>query len=151
MEESRFRPDSPGPTGLFLDTSGLFPRFHPGADQHDQVAWFLDRIASGAFPYRPLVTNTYVLDELATLLVTTGTHDQAVTALETLASSETVSIESEDDEVFQSARETFLAYDDQEMSFTDCYCAADMDERVIDHILAFDGDYETLGYTVLPR
>lgn len=151
VDDARFGPNSPGPTALFLDTSGLFARFHPDAAEHDQVRGFFDAIASGQFPYRPLVTNTYVVDELATLLVTRGSHDHAATALEALTDSETISIRSEDGELFQSARDAFLAYDDHEISFTDHYCAVEMNARSIDHVLAFDGDYESLGFTVLPR
>lgn len=151
MKEARYRPDSPGPTGLFLDTSGLFARFYPDATEHEEVVDFFESIADGNLPYRPLVTNTYVLDELATLLVTTGTHEQASTALETLSESEAISVNPEDEYVFETAREAFLTYDDQQISFTDHYCAAEMNQRSIDHVLALDGDFETLGFTVLPR
>lgn len=151
IDLERYRPDSQGPTGLFLDTSGLFARFHPDAEEHDDVTTFLSEIASGAFPYRPLVTNTYVVDELATLLVTTGTHENAAMALRTLLESDAVTIRRESEDVLESARDAFLTFDDHEISFTDHYCGADMDDRAIDHVLAFDGDYETLGFTVLPR
>lgn len=151
FDRQLYQPDSSGPTGLFLDTSGLFARFYPNAAEHAEVLAFFDEIVSGTLPYRPLVTNTYVLDELATLLVTTGRHDHAQAALSTLADSEAISIERERTDVFEQARETFLAYDDREISFTDHYCVANMNERSIDHVLAFDGDYEALGCTAIPR
>lgn len=151
MEETQYRPDSPGPTGLFLDTSGLFARFYPGAPKHEEVVDFFESIAAGNLPYRPLVTNTYVLDELATLLVTTGTHEQATIDLQTLSDSEAVSVSREDEYTFETAMEAFLTCDDQQISYTDHYCAAEMNQRSIDHVLALDGDFETLGFTVLPR
>lgn len=151
VDSTRYRPDSPGPTGLFLDTSGLFARFHPDAAEHEAVVDFFQGIATGEFPYRPLVTNTYVVDELATLLVTTGTHDQAKTALQTLAESEAIAVNRESETGFEAARESFLSYDDHQISFSDHYCATEMRERSIDHVLAFDGDYERFGFTVLPR
>lgn len=146
-----YRPSSPGPTGLFLDTSGLFALFHPDAVEHDSVTAFFQAIRSDDLPYRPLVTNTHVVDELATLLVTTGGHEHARTALETLSESDAISISRETDRRFDRTRERFLRYDDREVSFTDHYCAVEMDEMAIDHVLAFDGDFALFGFTVLPR
>jgi predicted nucleic acid-binding protein len=107
-----YRPESVGPTALFLDTSGLFPRFHPNADRHREVSAFFSGIGSGEYPYRPLVTNTYVLDELATLLVSKGTHENAAWAVRTLTDSPAISIRHEDDDRFAAAREAFLDYED---------------------------------------
>jgi len=146
-----YQADSPGPTGLYLDTSGLFARFHPGADRHDEMSAFFDGIASGEFPYRPLVTNTYVVDELATLLLSKATHDIAAWALETLLDSDAISVRYEEERSFAAARDRFLTYDSQELSFTDHYTGADMNERAIDHVLTLDSDFETLGFTVVPR
>jgi predicted nucleic acid-binding protein len=146
-----YRPESAGPTALFLDTSGLFPRFHTDARRHQEVSALFAGIGSGEFPYRPLVTNTDVLDELATLLVSKGTHENAAWAVRTLTESDAISIGYETDERVSAATEAILAYDDREISFTDHYCCVEMSDRAISHVLAFDGDYETRGFTVVPR
>lgn len=151
MDPDAYRPTSAGPTALFLDTSGLFARFSPDTREHGHVVEFFDAIGSGELPYRPLVTNTYVIDELATLLASKASHDQAVTALDVLANSEAVTVSREREGIFDRAREAFLNYDDHQLSFTDHYCAAEMHEQAVDHVLAFDDDYEVFDFSVLPR
>lgn len=83
--------------------------------------------------------------------MTTGGHEHGRTALETLSESDATSISRETDRHFDRARERFLRYDDREISFTDHYCAVEMDEMAIDHVLAVDGDFASFGFTVLPR
>lgn len=146
-----FRPASAGPTGLFLDTSALFAHFHPGTTEHEEARTFLSAVGSNEIPYRPLVTSTYVIDELATLLLSKGTHEQARTALERTVDSDAITIIPETDERFAEARSQFETYDDHAISFTDQMIAAQMRERSISHVFAYDGDFETLGFDQLPR
>lgn len=146
-----FRPAADGPTGLFLDTSALFAHFHPGTEEHEEVRRFLSAVGANEIPYRPLVTNTYVIDELATLLLSKGTHEHAREALKRTLDSDAVRVRPETDEQFAEARDGFERYDDHEISFTDQMIAAHMREESVTHVLAYDGDFETLGFEQIPR
>ncbi len=147
----RFRPTAEGPTALFLDTSGLFPYFHRGTEEHETATSFLGAVGANDIPYRPLYTSTYVLDELATLLLSKGTHELAVTALDRTLDSAHVTVLRETDDGFTSARETFEQYDDHEISFTDHLSASQMRDHDVDHVFAYDGDFRTLGFEQIPR
>ena len=43
-----------------------------------------------------------------------------------------------------------MDYDDQEISFVDHTTSVLADERDIDHIFAFDSDFRTLGFSLVP-
>jgi len=146
-----FRPGTDGPTALFLDTSALFAHFHPEVAEHDSVTAFFERVGANEIPYRPLYTSTYVLDELATLLLSKGTHECATTALSRTTESESIDVLPEADDEFAEARARFQQYDDHEISFTDHLSAVQMRERDVDHVLAYDGDFATLGFEQIPR
>lgn len=146
-----FRPTSEGPKALFLDTSGLFAYFCPGTVEHEQARAFLSAVGENSLPYRPLITNTYVVDELATLLLSNGSHERACTALERTLDSEEVTVLPETEDRFADARERFEQYDDHDISFTDQLVASHMRDESVTHVFAYDGDFETLGFEQLPR
>ncbi|MFW6437023.1 MAG: type II toxin-antitoxin system VapC family toxin [Halococcoides sp.] len=150
-DSARFEPTTEGPTKLFLDTSALFAYFHPNTDEHRQATAFLEAVGDNEIPYRPLYTSTYVVDELATLLLSKGTHELATVALERTLDSEHVSVIPESETEFSAARTAFERYDDHAISFTDHLCAVQMRERDIDHVFAYDRDFRTLGFEQLPR
>ena len=149
--DGSFAPVIDGPTALFLDTSGLFAYFHPNAVEHTATTDFLKRVGQNELPYRPLLTSTYVLDELVTLLRSKGTHELAVTALARTLDSDEITVIEEQDAEFTAAREQFEQYDDHDISFTDHLNAVQMKNRNVEHIFAYDGDFETLGMTRIPR
>lgn len=151
MSLDAFQPTEPGPTALFLDTSGLFPYYHPETREHETVTAFLTAVGNNNLPYRPLYTSTYVLDELATLLLSKGTHELAMTALQRTLDSEHVTVLEETDEALATARNSFERYSDRSISFTDHLSAVQMRECDIDHVLAYDGDFRTLGFEQMPR
>jgi predicted nucleic acid-binding protein len=146
-----FRPTTDGPTGLFLDTSALFAYFHPETDEHEEARAFLTAVGNNDIPFRPLTTSTYVVDELATLLLSKGTHELACTALERTLDSDAITVLPETDDRFAEARSGFERYDDHEISFTDQLIAVTMRDEGTDHVFAYDGDFETLGFEQLPR
>jgi predicted nucleic acid-binding protein len=150
-ELAAFRPASAGPTALFLDTSGLFAYFHPGTAEHDRVESFLQRVGRNEIPYRPLYTSTYVVDELVTLLLWKGTTDYATSAMARTLDSESIDVIRESEAAFEATRDRIERYDDRSVSFTDQLSAVQMRERDVSHVLAFDGDFETLGFQQIPR
>ena len=60
----RFAPDEPGAHPLFVDTSALYAYYYRRASQHEEMAAFFRELSRNDLPYRPLLTNRYVLDEL---------------------------------------------------------------------------------------
>jgi len=54
-------------------------------------------------------------------------------------------------ETFAAARERVDEYGDREISFTDQMSAVQMQERNVSHVLAFDGDFDALGFEQVPR
>lgn len=150
-ELDAYRPGRSGATALFLDTSGLFAYFHPDAAEHGVASEFVDRIADGTIPYRPLLTSTYVVDELVTLLQSRGRVAWAIEAYDTLMASESITVLDETDEAFETAGERLGSYRDHGISFTDHLNAVLMEREHVDHVFAYDDDYNQFGLTVVPR
>jgi predicted nucleic acid-binding protein len=146
-----FRPAEAGPTALFLDKSALFAYFHPGTAEHDRIETFFDRVGRNEIPYRPLYTSTYVVDELVTLLLSKGTTEYATAAMSRTLDSESVEVIEESRAEFEATRDRIERYDDRNVSFTDQLSAVQMRERNVSHVLAFDGDFGTLGFEQVPR
>jgi predicted nucleic acid-binding protein len=108
-----FRPASSGPTALFLDTSGLFAYFHPEVREHDRVSAFFERVGRNEIPYRPLLTSTYIVDELVTLLLSKGTHEYATTALDRVLDSESIDVIPESPDAFSATRDRIDRFEDR--------------------------------------
>lgn len=150
-ELAAFEPNTPGATPLFLDTSGLYPFFYARAAQHEPVTALFLAVADEQLAYRPLFTNQYVLDELVSLLLAHAGHATAAEALAALRDSMATTVLSVPDDVFDRATATFFEYDDHDISLTDHTIAIQADDHDVDHVLAYDRDFEVLGLTVVPR
>lgn len=140
-----------GVTPLFVDTGPYYARFASNAPRHDRATAVFDDIRAGDLPYRPLYTSTYVLDELATLLVRRSTHANATDALESIRASPAFSILHPDSTDFDEACGQFARYDDHEIEFTDHVSGVLATDRTVGHVFTFDpDDFRTLGFTVVP-
>lgn len=151
-----FAPSSPGPTALFLDTSGFVAYFDPDTAEHDATTAFVESIfgEQSRFPYRPLFTNTYVVDEVVAALLSRWGHSLAEDALRrifSLSDDGALRILPETWNEFLAARDAFSAYDDHDISFTDHLVAVQARRRDVDHVLAFDDDFRAFDLDVLPR
>ena len=146
----RFAPESEGPTALFLDTSALFPYFDPDTEEHDEVNRFFKELLP-ELPYRPLYTNHYVVDELVTLLLYKADRERAVEAYESITESEVIRLLHVDEAVFEKAGEEFLQHRGGSVSFTDHTVGVQSRENGVEYVLAYDGDFESLGLNVVPR
>ena len=140
----------PGAHPLFVDTGAFYARADEDDTHHETATEVFDRIRTGALPYRPLYTTQAVLSELATLCLYKLGHERAVAALRAVRASESFNVLPVDRSTFATAADQFAAYDDQEISFVDHTTAVLAAERDVDHVLAFDGDFRTLGFTVVP-
>lgn len=137
-------------TPLFVDTGAFYARFDGSAARHERADAMFEGIGTGDYPYRPVYTSSYVLDELATLVLSHRTHADAVAALNRVLDSSVVVLHPDETD-FRRAREQFTRYDEQDISFTDQMSGVLASERDIEHVFTFDSDhFRTLGFTVVP-
>lgn len=155
IDPDAFEPSTRGTTTSFVDSSALFALFHPKDDCHESARAFHDHVREGHLPYRRLVTNDYVLDEVATRLRRRVNHSRAVQALETVEESELYTVEFTHEEIVTAAITRFREYGDQQLSFTDCVIATHMQSESrgppLDHLLTYDGDFDVFGFTAVPH
>lgn len=142
--------DVSGATPLFIDTGPFYARFVETAQRHGRATAVFKAIGEGEAVYRPLYTSTYVLDELATLILSHRDHDGATAAVERVRESPTTVIHPKKAD-FDRTCEQFSRYDDHEISFTDHMTGVLAAERDIEHVFTFDPDhFRTLGFTAVP-
>ncbi len=92
-----------------------------------------------------------MLAELATVILYRKSHSHAVSTLEELRGSETINVVPVTEDVFDTANERFVDYDDQEIAFFDHLGGTLAREYDIEHVFTFDpDDFHTLGFTVVP-
>jgi len=129
---------------LYVDTSAWYEAVVEGAPRHAEVApW----IASGEVA---LVTTTYVLSELATLLARRFGHGPAVTVGARLRSSSDVRIVHPSPETERRAWDLFCARPDKGYSFCDCVSFVVMKELGITAALATDRHFVQEGFLAVP-
>lgn len=136
---------------VFVDTGAFYAWFKPDDNHHDRAKAVFEGIRSGDLPYRPVLTSRYVLSELATLTLYHVGHSEAVEAFDTIRESETVSVLPTDEALFTAAREQFEQYDDTEISFVDHLSGVLARAYDVERVFAFDSDFRTLGFTVIPQ
>lgn len=137
-------------TPLFIDTGAFYARFDANAPRHDRANPIFGGVGTGDLPYRPLYTSTYILDELATLILSHRDHTAALSALERVIQSP-VTVIYPDKADFNATYEQFARYDAHGISFTDHMTGVLAAARDIEHVFTFDADhFRTLGYTVVP-
>jgi predicted nucleic acid-binding protein len=112
---------------------------------------FFERVGRNEIPYRPLQTSTYVVEELVTLLVSKGPTEYAAGDMSRTLDSESVEVTRESETEFEASHDRVERYDDRSISSADRLSAVQMHERDVSHVLAFDGDFETLGFGQVHR
>lgn len=140
-------------TPLFIDTGAFIAWYDDDDEHHERAQAVFQAIRAGDLPYRPLYTSRYVLSELATRLQRAPNvgHAGAVDALTTIRESNTFNVESIGDATFVDACNEFARYDDHRISFVDQTSAVLAREHDIECVFAFDSDFRTLGFTVVPE
>ena len=141
----------PGATPIFVDTGAFYARADEDDKHHEIASRMFENIRSGNLAYRPLFTSQAVLAELATLALYKLGHRDAVRALNAIRESESINVVPVGRATFETAAAQFEDYDDQEISFVDHTTSILANERDIEHIFAFDGDFRTLGFTLVPE
>lgn len=141
----------PGATPIFVDTGAFYARADEDDKHHEVATRLFDTIRSGDVAYRPIFTSQSVLAELATLALYKLGQRDAVRALNAIRGSKSINVVPVGSASFDAAAEQFEDYDDQEISFVDHTTSILADERDIEHLFAFDGDFRTLGFTLVPE
>lgn len=141
---------SPSVTALFIDTGAFYARADEDDQHHEQATQLFDLIRTGDAPYQQLFTSHSVLSEFATLALYKLGHRDAVRGLNAIRESNSINVIPIGRGTFEAAAQQFESYDDQQISFVDHSTSVLADERDIDHIFAFDGDFRTLGFTLVP-
>lgn len=98
----------------------------------------------------PIVTTTYVFDEVVTFFNSRGRHAKAVEIGRRLRESQLVEIVPETEVLLEAGWSRFRNRPDKQYSLTDCISFVLMGRRDIEKTLAFDHHFEQAGYQLLP-
>jgi len=129
---------------LFVDTSGWYDLLFPGSPRHLEIVDLVRRPETG------LVTSTYVLDELAALILSRHGHARAARAGSHLRSSAEVRVDHPDVAEERRAWSLFLDRPDKTYTLTDCLSFVMMRRLGIDTAIATDDHFRQEGFKVLP-
>jgi len=140
----------PGTAPLFVDTGALFAHFVENSPRHDRARAVMDAIRGGDLRFRPIYTTGYVLSELTTLLLRKKGHGKAMDALRRIRESPAVTVLHPDAAQFDAVCSEFGRFDDQRISFVDHTTGVLAGEVDAEHIFAFDSDFRTLGFSLVP-
>lgn len=139
-----------GATPVFIDTGAFYARADRDDTHHESASRFFEDIRSGKLPYRPLYTSQAVLSEFATLALYKLGHATASRALRAIRTAASIDVLPVGNPTFERAAQQFEDYEDQQISFVDHTSCVLAEERDIDHVFAFDSDFRTLGFTLVP-
>ena len=139
-----------GATPVFVDTGAFYARADTDDTHHEDAIRLFTGIRSGDMAYRPIYTSLAVLSEFATLALYKLGHGTATTALRAISDSDSINIIPVERPAFEAAAEQFEGYGDQQISFVDHTTGVLAEERGIEHIFAFDSDFRTLGFSLVP-
>ena len=94
----------------------------------------------------PLVTTSYVFDEVVTYFNSRGHHHKAVDVGNSLLHSPSVRLIQVDDELFHTGWDYFQQYQDKRYSLTDCISFVVMEQRGIHVAMTFDRHFTQAGF-----
>ncbi|WP_136688503.1 type II toxin-antitoxin system VapC family toxin [Halorhabdus amylolytica] len=130
---------------VFLDSGLFYALQNECASRHDMAKAAFETVLGPE--YGPLFTSDYVFDETVTLVrARAGSYDEARTVADRIlgrgAFPSAIDCLVTDQADFERAVDTFERYDDHDLSFTDATTIALVETRAIDHVLAFDDDFD---------
>jgi predicted nucleic acid-binding protein len=134
-------------TPLFIDTSYLLA-LELKNDQNHEAAVDHWRRLSASPP--PLITTSYVFDEVVTFFNSRGYHRKATQVGYTLPYSPSVRIVHVEKAMFHAAWAYFLQHPDKTYSFTDCTPFVVLRSFEITTALAFDKHFIQAGFRTEP-
>lgn len=134
-------------TPIFLDT-GYLIALELSGDQNHRAAVKHWRGVSKSLP--PLVTTSYVFDEVVTFFNSRGYHDKAVEVGDALLNSPSVQLIQVDESLFAEAWIYFRQHADKSYSLTDCISFVVMRRLGVRTAYAFDRHFIQAGFAKEP-
>ena len=134
-------------TPLFLDTSYLIAVESTDDQYHKSASGHWRSLLKSP---RRLVTSSYVLVEVVTLLNNRRSHSKAVELGNNLLSSRLFNVVHVNEELFYEAWRYFQKYKDKRYSLADCVSFVLMNKLGIEEALTFDKHFAQAGFRNLP-
>ncbi|HEX6273315.1 MAG TPA: type II toxin-antitoxin system VapC family toxin [Polyangiaceae bacterium] len=135
-------------TQVFIDTSAFVALTDKKDRNHSAAKRCVKTLARAR---QPLVTSTYVMDELITLVRMRLGHALALVAGQALLESRWCELVDIDEALRADAWSIFSTYSDQTFSFTDCTSFALMKSLGAEEAFTFDRqDFAAAGFRVIP-
>lgn len=135
---------------VFLDTSSLFAFSCPRDQYFAKTQIIIKRLLSSSIS---IYTSDYVIDEAATLLLTSrkGSYRQSINLLDWFFETKNpIHLEWITTERFQKAKDVFKRFNkDKLWSFTDCTSYVVMKELKIKTVFTFDEHFKEMGFKLL--
>jgi len=127
---------------VIVDTGVCYAHHDADAPRYDTARAAIRRVLAGEYG-QPFVSE-YIFDETVTLTrARTGRYADARRVGDHLdGPSSPFELLVVDEQIFDRARDVFDRYDDHDLSFTDATTIALAEDREIDHVLAFDDDFD---------
>ncbi|ERJ07287.1 putative ribonuclease VapC protein [Halorhabdus tiamatea SARL4B] len=130
---------------VFLDSGLFYALQNERATRHKAAKAAFESVLSSE--YGRVFTSDYVFDETVTLVRTrTGSYDEAKQVADRILGRgpfpSAIDFLVTDRADFERAVEAFNRYHDHDLSFTDATTIALVEARDIDHVLAFDDDFD---------
>jgi len=132
---------------VFLDT-GYVLALELSKDQNHRAAVKHWRSLRKRLP--PLVTTSYVFDEVVTYFNSRGHHAKAVEVGNRLLTSPSVQLVQVDEGLFGEGWQYFQQHQDKDYSLTDCISFVIMKKLGIETAFAFDQHFVQAGFQKLP-
>lgn len=127
----------------FIDTSYLLALELANDQNHHQAKRHWQQLT---VKLPPLVTTSYVFDEVVTYFNSRGHHQKAVEIGSRLLHSPSVEFIQVDEELFYASWDYFQQYQDKRYSLTDCVSFVVMEQRSIQTALSFDQHFTQAGF-----
>jgi predicted nucleic acid-binding protein len=134
-------------SAVFLDT-GYVLALELSNDQNHRVAVKHWRSLRKRLP--PLVTTSYVFDEVVTYFNSRGHHAKAVEVGNRLLTSQSVKFVQVDEKFFNEGWAYFQLHKDKDYSLTDCISFVVMKALGMDTAFAFDRHFVQAGFQKVP-
>jgi len=135
---------------IFVDTSAFLALVNEKDNNHIAAKTFLEGIKNGKVKVRKIITSDYIIDETLTRIRYSVGHKEAVKWGKDILASRVVEKADVGKEIFDLAWELFETYEDKKLSFTDCTSFALMKKKGIERVFSFDGDFENIGFILMP-
>ncbi len=132
---------------IFLDT-GYLLALELSNDQNHRAALKHWRSLKNSLP--PLVTTSYIFDEVVTYFNSRGYHSKAIEVGSRLLNSASVQLVHVDEDLFMEGWRYFQKHKDKEYSLTDCISFLVMKNFGIETAFAFDKHFVQAGFKKVP-